>query len=640
VVSVADVAAKQKTVTTDVLGPPAKVGFDDDGRPTLAAEKFAEKVGLPINRVTVKETAKGAYLCARKTERGRATRKLVGSFMPEVIQSLPFPKTMRWADYDLLFARPIHSVLCLLGEQLVSFNLGPIKSTRTTRGHYFMSPGRIKIASPDAYLAAMENARVIVDINRRREMVLAEVQRAAAAAGGQVLPDEELLDIVTQLVEFPTAVTGNFEDEFLALPQEILITAMREHQKYFAVVDSQNKLMAHFVAVNNTITEDPDLVATGHERVLRARLKDAQFFYNSDVKDTAEKRVERLKGVMFQARLGSVYDKTLRVRDLAAFIARQMQLDATAAGHLERAAMLSKSDLVSQVVGEFPKLQGVMGRVYAAVDGEPEAVSAAIEEHYRPVASGAALPANETGALLSIADKIDSMVGCFGVGLEPTGTTDPYALRRQGIGIIQIMLDRNLAFPLARVVAESARLFGAIDGFDQEQTVAGVMQFMSNRLTRILAEEGYAKDIVAAAIAVSADPVTHLRDRVRALQKLKQQPDFSALAAAFKRVVNIIKKAGADIPTAVVPERFQESAESRLHEVCEQVHVKVPELLSSGQVDAALKQVAVLKQPVDRFFEDVMVMTEDAGQRSNRLALLARVANVFAHFADFSKIST
>ena len=639
-VKVADVAPKQKTVTTDVMGPPAAVGFDAEGRPTLAAEKFAEKVGLPVNRITVQETPKGAYLTARKTERGRATRKLLGELLPGIVQSLPFPKTMRWADLDLFFARPIFSVVCLLGEQIVPFKLGPIKSGRFSRGHSFMAPGRIKIDRPESYEGLMETAHVIVDIARRRRMVVDEVTRAAQAAGGGVLQDEELVDIVTQLVERPVAVTGHFDADFLKLPQEILITAMREHQKYFAVVDRQNRLMANFVAVNNTATQDPVLVAAGHERVLRARLKDAQFFYNSDIKESSDRRVEKLKRVMFQAKLGSVYEKSTRVRDLVRYIAGQMGLNTTPVAHLERAAMLCKSDLVSQVVIEFPKLQGVMGRVYAAVDGESSEVATAIEEHYRPVASGAALPSNETGALLSVADKIDSLVGCFGVGLEPTGTTDPYALRRQAIGIVQILLDRRLPFSLEAAIAESARLFSGIAGFDQPQTVAAVMRFLANRMARMLADQGFSKDIVAAAIAVSSDPVPHLWDRVSALEALKRQPDFASLAAAFKRVVNIIKKADADIPAAVRPDLFQAAAEGGLHDACRQAAATVPGLLESGQVEAALRQMAGLKQPVDRFFDDVMVMSEDAAQRGNRLALLRQVSEIFTQFADFSQIST
>ncbi len=369
-----NVIGRQRVVKTEILGPPKNVGTDAQGNPTLAAKKFAEKAGVPLNRIAFKETKKGLYLCAVKTERGLSTKTLLKDILPEVILATPFPKAMRWADQRLQFARPIHSILSLLGNQVVSFALGNIKSGRYTFGHRFLHPGKIKVATPDEYVEILRHAHVMVDINERKKNIEQEISKAAGNMGGQLLPDPELVDTVTHLVEFPAVVNGKFDKGFLNLPEEVLITAMREHQKYFAAIDSNKKLLPGFIAVNNTRAKDMGLVAKGHERVLRARLEDARFFYRSDLETSLDHWVEKLKGVLFQASLGSMYEKVLRVQSIAEFIAdtviSQNDPKAQAAEfkhNVSRAAFLCKADLVSQVVGEFPKLQGVMGRVYASL---------------------------------------------------------------------------------------------------------------------------------------------------------------------------------------------------------------------------------------------------------------------------------
>lgn len=641
-VRVEQVAAKQKPLSTDVLGPPVKVAFDAAGHPTMAAKKFAEKVGLPVSRLAVAETEKGSYLSARVTERGLATRTLLKAILPEVILAIPFPKSMRWADLSIAFARPIFSILALLGSKVVPFQVEILKSGRTTHGHSFMQPRKISVPDADSYVELLRAADVLVDIAERRQAVAAEVERAARAAGGSVLPDAELLDIVTNLVEYPFATVGKFDDDFLELPDEILITAMREHQKYFAVIDGRRRLMPCFVAVNNTRTRDMDLVATGHGRVIRARLADAQFFYRGDVKVSFDAWIEKLKGVLFQAQLGSMHAKVMRVRQLAEGLAQQAAPAATA--NASRAALLCKADLVSQVVVEFPKLQGVMGRVYAGVAGEAPEVAAAIEEHYRPVRSGGELPASTTGALVSIADKIDSICGCFSVDLIPTGASDPYALRRQGIGIVQIVLDRNFSVSLKSLIADSLALLAA----DREPLVADAAEriytFLQNRMAHMLAEEGFSKDVISAVLAVTADNVPEVWQRVRALEALKSRPDFEPLAVAFKRVVNIIRKAdlaaGAEGAAKVDPALFQHPSENALLAAGERLNATVEAALAQGRFDEALTAIASLKETVDAYFEDVMVMAEDPKLRDNRLALLGRIAALFAKIADFSKIST
>ncbi|MGD8366875.1 MAG: glycine--tRNA ligase subunit beta, partial [Desulfobacterales bacterium] len=501
-VEVFDVAPKQTSVTAELIGPPEKVGFDDQGRPTVAAEKFAEKVGIPLSKLSVKETEKGRYLCGKKTERGLGTRTLLKEILPEVILATPFPKRMRWAELSIEFARPIQYLLALLGEKVVTFSVGNVKSGRFTRGHYFMHPQKIKIGRPEEYIDALRKASIIVDIDERRRQVDALAQKAAREAGGRILPDEELLDTVTNLVELPVPVVGNFETKFLEIPDEILITAMREHQKYFAIIDAEGKLMPCFVAVNNTRTRDMELVATGHERVIRARLEDGRFFYRSDMSASFDNWVERLKGVLFQARLGSMYEKMLRIKQMAEYLADAAG-DAGLKAKAGRAAYLCKADLVSEVVGEFPKLQGVMGRVYALAKGESPEVASAIEEHYRPVRSGGELPEGEIGAVLAIADKIDSIAGCFSVGLVPTGAADPYALRRQGIGIVQIMQKRGFSFSLKDLIAKSAAMFAEMSDRQPRETAADVYRFLQNRMAHLLAEEGFAKDTIAAVLEVS-----------------------------------------------------------------------------------------------------------------------------------------
>ena len=480
---------------------------------------------------------------------------------------------------------------------------------------------------------------MIADIDVRREQVLQEVNAAARHAGGRFLPDPALLDTVTNLVEWPVASAGHFDADFLSLPREILITAMREHQKYFAVVDERGRLLPAFVAVNNTRAKDMALVSTGHQRVLRARLKDAQFFYTGDLSVAAETRLEKLKGVLFQAELGSMYAKTERIEVLAGEIVRSLGGNDQTAARVRRAARLCKTDLVSQVVYEFPNLQGIMGRVYAAVAGEPEEVAAAIEEHYRPVHAGAVLPATEAGAMLAIADKIDTICGCFSVGLTPTGAADPYALRRQAIGLIQIMLRRKMPLPLRPLIDR------AVAGFADAQRVAAtavadqVARFLQQRMEHLLVEDGFSRDVVLAVLGISTDTVTDVWQRVAALADLKTDPDFEPIAVAFKRVVNIIRKADPAEGDHVMPERFTVACETELCNALAAVNTRVNRHLDGGDYAAALRETASLRVPVDAFFDGVLVMDPAPLVRANRLALLRDVAALFDRFADFSKLS-
>ena len=643
-VKVDDLADKQKSTKSEVIGPPARVAFDSQGNPTQAALKFAEKVGLPVKRLTVKATPKGEYLAAEKRLREIATLTLLKEILPEVILAIPFPKKMRWADLEIEFARPIHTLVALLGSKIIRFQLGNVKSNRYTNGHSFMSPAKIKLQTADDYVGSLNSAHVMVDIPKRRIKLEREIAKVAAELGGRILPDEELVDIVNNLVEIPVPVAGKFDEQFLEVPDEVLINAMREHQKYFAVVDSADNLMPCFIAVNNTVAKDMAVVAKGHERVLRARLADAQFFYQGDLDITNDDRVKMLKRVIFQAELGTVYDKMKRIAGIGEFIAAAVEsrpapdsTDGQLKKQVVRAAMLSKSDLVSQVVGEFPKLQGIMGRIYAGVAGEPSAVAAAIEEHYRPVYSGAPLPKTLVGAIISIADKIDTICGCFSVGLIPTGASDPYALRRQGIGILQIMQDRGFTFPLAALIKTSLKQFNSNDPSAIQKQINS---FLQNRLTNLLVDDGFSKDTVAAVLGIAAQGIPDTWRRAAALEQLKAKPDFEPLAVAFKRVVNIIKKADNIQTSNPDPKLFQHESEKALLNAYELLISRVEDDLAKGFFDQALLKIASLRDPVDAFFEGVMVMADDINVRSNRLALLEKIAALFGKFADFSKLST
>jgi glycyl-tRNA synthetase beta chain len=639
-VEVKDVADKQKSLTSEVMGPPEKVGFDTNGKPTTAAVKFAEKVGVSVNALSIKETEKGRYVCAKVSERGQATRTLLKTILPEVILATPFPKTMKWAELNIFFARPVHYIVALLGNQVIPFEVGDTKSGRYSFGHYFMKPKKVKITSPEDYVKTLKDAEVYIDFEERRKLVENEINKAAKDVGGKVLPDEELIDINKNLVEYPIATAGKFDKEFLEIPSEILITAMRHHQKYFAVVDDSGNLMPSFIAVNNTRTRDMNLVATGHQRVLRARLSDAQFFFKSDVQESMEDWVERLKGVLFQAKLGSMYEKVQRVQKIAAHLADVSGQKPLVRKQLLRAAWLCKADLVSQVVYEFPNLQGVMGRNYAAVKNEPKAVATAIEEHYRPTYSGGPLPETVIGGLLGIADKIDSICGFFSVGLVPTGASDPYALRRQGIGIIQIMNDRGFSFSLRKLIEKSLEIYG-IKGAKKVKEIADpIYTFIQNRMTYQLVEEGFSKDVIAAVADADADNVPNVWNRVRAIQDLKAAADFEPLAVAFKRVVNIIKKADLPASKKVDEKLFEHDSEKALYLAYKDLKGKVSGHLDKGRFDQAFREIAKLRNPVDAFFDGVMVMSKEKKIRNNRLSLLGLISDLFGLFADFSKIST
>ena len=634
-----DVADRQMARTSVLTGPPEKVGFDENGKPTIAAQKFADKAGVSLDQIKVEETDKGRYLTAVVEEPCEASSVIIESMLEQQILGLPFPKSMRWGSLTISFARPIISLVGLLGEQVLDFSVGNIKSGNQTFGHQFMFPDACTVNHPKDYVSLLEEVGVIPEIEKRKQMLVEAIEKIAAENKGRILEDPELIDIVSNLVEYPYPVLGRFDEEFLQVPDQVLITAMREHQKYFALTDQDGKLLPLFIAVNNTRAKDMDLVAQGHGRVLRARLSDAKFFYETDLESSLDEFAEKLKKVTFQEKLGSVHEKTERIGRLVEHLAEVSgQEDKKGLQtRLKRASAICKADLVSQVVIEFTKLQGVIGRVYAQKAGEDPDVADAVEQHYRPVQSGGKLPENPTSALLAIADKMDTICGCFSVDLIPTGGADPYALRRQGIGILQIMMEGGLNFSLGDLIEKGLSSFMTDPAKRQEKTEQ-VLTFLQNRMVNILTDQGFSREAVASALGASFDNIPDVVLRVKALDDLRKLDDFEPLSITFKRVENILKKAGDLSGLLVDAGLFQDPSESRMYEAVSSVQAQVSGAIQAGDYDAALKKIATLRPDVDQFFEDVMVLAEDPQLKNNRIALLASVSSLFKNIGDFEKI--
>ena len=614
-------------------GPSLKAAYDADGKPTKAAEGFARGQGVDVAALSTITTDKGEYLFVSKHETGRPTYELLTELLPALVANIPFKKSMRWGDQDVRFARPVHWIVALFDGTVVPFSFGSVESGKVSRGHRFMANTPFPVSDFAHYLDECERHFVIPDPEKRKEIIRRETHRVAIAAGGHLLPDEELLEQVAYLVEYPSAVHGSFSSEFLKVPKEVLITSMRSHQRYFSIVDANGGLLPGFITINNTLTEDPSVVVKGNERVLRARLSDARFFFEEDQKVRMDDRVESLKKVVYQQKLGTSFEKMERFKSLAEGLSDR--LNPAVKSQTARAAWLCKADLVSSMVGEFPEVQGIMGREYALLEGETADVANAIAEHYLPTQAGGELPASDIGAFVSIADKLDTICGCFGVGLIPTGAADPYALRRATIGIIAIILDKGYRLSLRSLIDESLNLLAAKLTRPKELIASDVLEFFRARFINLLGSS-CATDAVDAAITAGFDDLVDVKARIAALAKFKNHPDFEPLTVAFKRVGNIIKE-GVDAP--VDPSLFQDEAEGSLYEAIQSVKNSADALILSGAWLDALTEIASLREPVDRFFDKVMVMAEDQRVRTNRLALLTTIARLFGKIADFSRIS-
>jgi len=627
------IPAIQPDAEITATGPSKKAAYDADGNLTKAAEGFARGQGVDVSAIRIVTTDKGDYISVTRTETGRPTHELLSEILPKLINDIPFKKSMRWGDQDVRFARPIHWIVALFDGIVVPFEFGNITSGAVSRGHRFMANTTFPVRDYAHYLEECERHFVIPDPERRKEIIRRETHRVAIAAGGHLLPDEELLEQVSFLVEYPSAVHGTFSEEFLKVPKEVLITSMRSHQRYFSIVDGAGNLLPGFITVNNTLTDDPSVVVKGNQRVLRARLSDARFFFEEDQKVTLDERVEALKKVVYQQKQGTSFEKMERFRALAEGLAAQ--LNPTVTTQTARAAWLCKADLVSGMVGEFPEVQGIMGREYALLEGEAADVANAIAEHYLPTQAGGELPASDIGAFVSIADKMDTICGCFGVGLIPTGAADPYALRRATIGIISIILDKGYRLSLSGLINQALELLSAKLTRPKEQVAAEIVEFFRARYINLLGND-YPSDAVEAAVSAGFDELVDVKARIAALAEFKNHADFEPLTVAFKRVGNIIKD-GTDAP--VDPALFEDPAEGALYEAFSSVKALVETRVAAGSWLDALTEIATLRGPVDAFFDRVMVMAEDQRVRTNRLALLTVIARMFGRIADFSRIA-
>lgn len=629
------VAEAQAEVETEEIGPPKAVAFDAAGKPTPAGLGFAKKQGVAVSDLIEVDTPRGVYLAVKKSTTGRPTAERLPELLPGFILGLSFPKSMRWGSETITFARPIHWILARFGGAVVDFEVGDVTSGGETRGHRFLAPQAIEVADAQAYVAALKAANVIVDPAARRALLSEELTRAAAGVGGEVVPNPGLLEENTFLVEYPSVVVGNFEDRFLALPDEVLITSMREHQRYFSLRGADGRLLPHFIAVNNTLTRNPEVVRQGHERVIRARLSDAMFFFQEDAKTPLAKRVDALKGVVFHSLLGTSYEKMERFRELAVSLSRQLAPELETA--VSRAATLCKADIVTEMVGEFPSLQGVMGRQYALLSGEPPEVAEALFTHYLPRHADDELPQDKVGALVGLADRLDTICGCFGVGLVPTGAADPYGLRRHALAVIRILRSLKLHLDLVAAVAAALELLQDKISRTGEETALEVLEFFQTRLQRLLLTEGFDHETITAVLAAGCRDVVDAADKVRALHEFRQSPEFPSLATAFKRVINIAQ--GAE-PGEVDPAIFQYGEENILYQSTKLMESQVAQALESRDYPGVCRALASLRGPVDAFFEKVLVMAEAANLRRNRLALLLRISQTFLQMADFSKITT
>ena len=622
-------------------GPPVKVAFDADGSPSRAAEAFAKKNGVPVDELAnkIENDGKQDKLCHRATEPGRITTNLLGPIVEAALAALPIPKRMRWGARREEFVRPVHWIVMLLGNDIVNAQVMGLSAGNTSRGHRFHSKGDIAIQSPSRYEDSLRSAHVITNFAERRELIRQGVITAAENAGGVAVISDALLNEVTALNEWPVPLLGRFEERFLAVPSEALVSSMAEHQKYFHVVNSDGQLLPMFITVANIESKDPAQVINGNERVIRPRLADAAFFYETDKKSTLEVRRESLKSIVFQAKLGSVFDKTERVARLAEILAPMTGAEPPLA---RRAAELSKSDLVSEMVGEFDDLQGTMGRYYAINDGEHAEVAEALFEQYLPRFAGDAIPITATGATLALADRLDTLVGIFGIGQPPTGSKDPFALRRASLGVLRIIVERGIDLDLHEVLTAAVSQHTSLgtDSGAIKATSKQVLTYIIDRLRSWYEDENIPTEVFQAVAARRLSNPLDIHQRVQAVHAFNQLVEAAALAAANKRVSNILsKQVDSTIPVEVDNTLLVDSAEKALALSLAELTTEVKPLLQDRDYTEVLKQLARLRQPVDQFFDDVMVMVDDDTLRNNRLALLQQLRNLFLEVADISLLA-
>lgn len=631
-----DVAASQPDLDVEKRGPAIKAAFGEDGSPSKAAQGFAHGCGVSVDELETMKTDKGEWLVFRSQEKGKSTTELVPNIVEQALAKLPIPKRMRWGDSDVEFVRPVHWVVLLFGDDIIDAEILGIQSGRDSRGHRFHHPEIITLQSPDDYVHRLDSpGYVIVDREARCEAIRQQAEQVAEKLGGRALIDEDLLQEVTALVEWPIAVAGDFDEHFLEVPAESLISSMQDHQKYFPVVDGEGKLMAHFITISNIDSKDINKVKEGNERVIRPRLSDAKFFWEQDCKQPLEKHIAALDKVVFQNKLGSLGDKSRRVAIIAKKIADILGADKDNA---HRAALLSKCDLMSEMVGEFADLQGIMGKYYAEKDGEAEDVAIALDEQYMPRFAGDELPTTMTGQILSVADKLDTLVGIFAIGQKPTGEKDPFALRRSALGVLRILIERDLLLDLKEVLQVAAEALK--DVVDANKAVDEVFDFMLERLRVYYTSQDVAVDVYDAVVTLKPTRPVDFDRRVVAVNSFRSMDEAESLAAANKRIRNILKKIEGKLPEAIDQNLFQEDAENKLFSLIEQLTDEVNPLFEAGDYKSALQKLASLRDSVDGFFDTVMVMADDEALKNNRIALLNKLSDLFLQAADLSKLQS
>lgn len=624
---VEQLATQQPDREVRLDGPPLAAAFDKDGRPTQAALGFAKKCGVDLEQVDTS----GPKLKFVQSIAGQPAESLLPGIVEASLNELPIPKRMRWAARREEFVRPTQWLVMLLGEQVVDCTILTQQAGRVSRGHRFHANHEVRISNPASYAEDLRSAYVIADFAERRALIDARVAELASEQNGKAIVPPALLDEVTALVEWPVPLVCSFEERFLEVPQEALIATMQDNQKYFCLVDGNGKLLPRFITVANIESKDPAQIVAGNEKVVRPRLTDAEFFFKQDKKHALEDNNQRLANVVFQAQLGSVFDKAKRVSELAAFIAARIGGDAERAA---RAGLLSKCDLASEMVGEFPEMQGIAGYYYALHDGEPADVALALNEQYMPRGAGAELPSTLTGAAVAVADKLDTLVGIFGIGMLPTGSKDPYALRRAALGVLRILIEKQLDLDLVQAVAFAVEQYG--DRVKADGLAAQVLDFVFDRLRARYEDEGVEVAVYQAVRALQPSAPLDFDQRVQAVQAFRQLPEAATLAAANKRVSNILAKAEGEVPREVSSSLLIEPAEQTLALAVSQAAEAVAPLAAARNYNAVLQRLAALRAPVDAFFEEVLVNADDAAVRGNRYALLAQLRGLFLGVADIS----
>ena len=633
VISFDEVGNQQEDIVETHFGPNVKLAYDEKGDPTKSALGFARGKGIDPSELTLEKTPKGEVVCARIEKTGQPTATILNNFFPILISKIPFPKKMRWGNRETPFVRPLHWIVALFESKPLNFSYEGIPCTDISRGHRFMHSDFFKVNGMDDYLKSCEKYFLMIDPVVRKKSIVDQVTSLANEVGGAAELDPELLEEVNYLVEYPFAIRGNFEKQFLELPRELLITTMKYHQKYFSLKNKHGDLLPYFITISNVQPGPGGEILRGNERVLRARLQDARFFFDEDRKKRLEDFVELLKDVTFQKSLGTSYEKVNRIVALTEFLATEVCPEQIK--QASRAAWLCKADLVTQMVYEFPELQGVIGGYYADHSGEDPEVGLAIKEHYRPAFSGDSPPSSPVGSIVSIADKLDTILGCIGVGLLPSGSEDPYGLRRHSLGIIQIIISQNWQVSLDALIQKGVNLLKDKTKLTSDEIHMHTQILFSQRYKTILIGEEYPYDAIDAVLSVNIDSLVDVRQKVVALSDLKKQPYFEPLAITFRRVVSILnEESDGDIQTFLL----SEPAEKKLYDEYRRVKEPVENHLSKKQFPQALEKIVEIKETVDEFFAHIMVMTKEDELRKNRLRLLKHISLLFSNIADFSKI--